>query len=146
MKEPTTEQETEYDALLAAGADPDLAAYLTGIDECGCVMPHQSCRICRGAAKESDMGLDAILSMPSKVVVTALGDRITVACAPEANARVVDCYKGLQALVESGHYREYPVHIGGRTTPLFVAEPIEGAADGPTFTCMHPQGWKAVEQ
>ena len=146
MNKPTTEQETQYAAMLAAGIDPDLAAYMANIDDCNCVLPEQSCRMCRGAAKESAMSLEELLSMPSAVVITALGDQITVACAPEAHARVVNVYEGLRALVNSGHYREYPAHIGGRTTPLFVAEPIEGAADGPTFTCMHPEPWQAVPE
>ena len=55
MTAPTTEQYAQYDRLISVGVDPDVAAYLTDIDECACVMPHQSCRICRGAAKAMAM-------------------------------------------------------------------------------------------
>lgn len=147
MNEPTTEQETQYDRMIAAGADPDIAAYLTGIDECNCVLPEQSCRICRGAEKVADgLSLAELLSMPSQVVVTALGDLITVAVVPGGNAKAVDCYRGLQALVDSGRYNEWSCHIGGRTTPMHVAEPVTGKATGPTFTSMHPEPWKAVRE
>lgn len=146
--EPTTEQETQYDRMVAAGADEDIAAYLTGIDECNCVLPEQSCRTCRAAARyyHEEETLDELLAMPSAVVITSLGDRITVAATPEAHARVVDCYKGLQALIDSGHYNEWSCHIGGRTTPMHVAEPVTGKATGPTFTSMHPEPWKAVRE
>ncbi len=145
MNKPTTEQETQYAAMLAAGIDPDLAAYMANIDDCNCVLPEQSCRMCRGAARWANgLSLAEILAMPSVTVVTALGDTITIAQGPE-QAKVMDCYRGLQALIESGHYRQYPVHIGGRTTPCFVAEPIEGAATGPVFV-LDPgcNKWKAV--
>ena len=146
MNKPTTEQETQYAAMLAAGIDPDLAAYMANIDDCNCVLPEQSCRMCRGAAKESAMSLEELLSMPGAVVITALGDQITVAATPEAHARVVDCYRGLQALVDAGRYREYSVHIGGRTTEFGVAEPIEGAATGPTFVLNPGRKWQAVPE
>lgn len=143
--EPTTQQETEYDRLLAAGVDPDLAAYMANIDDCNCVLPEQSCRICRGAAKWANgLSLEEILAMPSVTVVTALGDTITIAQGPE-QAKIMDCYRGLKALVDAGRYREWPCHVGGRTTPRFVAEPIEGAATGPTFVLDPGRKWEAVD-
>ena len=97
--EPTTTQYEQYDRMLAANVDEDIAAYLAGLTECGCVLPEHSCRACRAQARyyREEQTLDELLSMESKVMVTSLGDRITVACAPEAHARVVDCWRGLKA-------------------------------------------------
>jgi len=146
--EPTTTQYEQYDRMLAANVDEDIAAYLAGLTECGCVLPEHSCRACRAQARyyREEQTLDELLSMESKVVVTSLGDRITVACAPEAHARVVDCWRGLKALIDSGHYREWACHVGGRALERHIAEPVEGAATGPTFTRDHPESWKVVEQ
>lgn len=147
--EPTTEQYEQYDRMLAANVDEDIAAYLTGLSECGCFLPEHSCQMCRGAAKMRNAASDLamILEMSATVKVTVI-DRLMVVDAPPDNIGVVidDLGAGVQALVDSGQYREYSQHIGGRTTPCFVAEPIEGAATGPVFTRMHPETWKAVER
>ncbi len=145
--EPTTAQETEYDRMLAAGADPDVSAYLTGIDECHCVMPWQSCRICRGSAKmrNAESDLTMLLETSTSVEVTIIRNLIVVTS--DSTSVVVDDFDtGIQALIDSGHYREHSQHVGGRTLERHIAEPVEGAATGPTFTRDHPESWKVVEQ
>lgn len=149
MNEPTPQQFALYDALVAVGADDDVATYIAGTDECGCVMPWHTCQMCRGAAKMRNAASDLamILEMSATVKVTVI-DRLMVVDAPPDNIGVVidDLGAGVQALIDSGHYREWACHVGGRALERHIAEPVEGAATGPTFTRDHPESWKVVEQ
>ena len=149
MNAPTAEQEAQYDALLAAGADPDGAAYVAGIDECRCTMPWQRCRMCRGADKMRNAPADLaeILELSASVHVAAIGNLVVVDGPPWNLGVIIEVGEAaIRALIDSGHYNEWSCHIGGRTTPMHVAEPATDKATGPVFTCMHPEPWKAVRE
>lgn len=149
MRAPTEQQYEQYDALVAAGVGEDVAAYLAGIDECHCVMPEQSCRMCRGAALMANAPADLgrMLEMANSVAVAVVGNWMVVDGLPWNHAVVVDNFEyGVQALVDSGFYRQYDQHIGGRTLNRFVAEPVEGRATGPTFDMDRPGQWQVSPQ
>lgn len=149
MNEPTPQQFALYDALVAVGADDDVATYIAGTDECGCVMPWHTCQMCRGAAKMRNAASDLaeLLELADTVKVTMIDGLMIVNAPPNTGGVVIDDIDaGILALDDGGHYREYSQHIGGRTTPLFVAEPVEGMATGPVFVLAPGCGkWEVVE-